>query len=148
MPILWAALGPGLPSNCYQAIHWQCQHHASHSSMGMWWWSWYVNLIVRETFQCLFPAFKKELANDKSNLIFTCVADELRKEYSEPSECKMITSLCKKPLDIWSLGMLGTCIDAPAAFRFGKSSFKLFVFEVGFEFRTKCIVIIFNHPST
>ena len=51
----------------------------------------------------------------------------------EPSECKMIASLCKKPLDVWSLGMLGTCIDAPAAIRFGNSSFKSFVFEVGFE---------------
>ena len=63
----------------------------------------------------------------------TCVADEMKKEYSEPSECKMIASLCKKPLDVWSLGMLGTCIDAPAAIRFGNSSFKSFVFEVGFE---------------
>ena len=55
------------------------------------------------------------------------IAEDIKKDFSEPKECSMLSTLCHVPLDVWSLGMVGTCIDAPAAFRFGKTEFNGFL---------------------
>ena len=57
-------------------------------------------------------------------------AEDMIKEFSSPKECGMVASKCNVPLTGWTLGLLGYCVDAPAAFRIGKTTFNGFLFEV------------------
>ena len=56
----------------------------------------------------------------------------MKNEYSTPKECGMLTTVCRYSLAGWTLGLTGTCIDAPAAIRFGKTRFSGFVIQVCF----------------
>ena len=56
--------------------------------------------------------------------------DDVKKDYSVPKDCGMLAGVCGVPLSGWTLGVTGTCVDAPAAVRFGKTKFSGFIMEV------------------
>ena len=47
-----------------------------------------------------------------------------------PKECGMLAGVCGEAFGGWTLGVTGSCIDAPAAIRFGETRFSGFIMEV------------------
>ena len=73
----------------------------------------------------------RKIFGARGKFLCVIVVEEMKKDFSEPKACGMLSRVCGLALGVWSLGMLGTCIDAPAAMRFGETTFSGFIMEVG-----------------
>ena len=80
-----------------------------------------------------WPFWSQFQMRQKTKINIPCLhylAAMMKKEFSDPKECGMQALTCNVPITSWSLGITGFCPGAPAAFRFGKTRFSGFLFEV------------------